>query len=120
MTTLTLKIEANEQSAAVYRNANQTEKQRMKALFQTFFEKIVLHDNARSAMYQALDPKRCFRPKYGFSHFILRGSLFSAFTLKVSETPSFTPHFSTFSPTFAPHFKECGKKLLSNSVVRLK
>lgn len=55
MTTLTLKIEANEQSAAVYRNANQAEKRRIKALFQVFFEKAVLHDNARSAMYQALD-----------------------------------------------------------------
>ena len=55
MTTLTLKIAANEQSATLYRNANQEEQRRIKALFQIFFEKAVQHDKARSRMYQALD-----------------------------------------------------------------
>ena len=55
MTTLTLKIATNEQSAALYRNANQTEQRRIKALFQIFFEKAVQHEKARSAMYKALD-----------------------------------------------------------------
>jgi hypothetical protein len=55
MTTLTLKLETNETVAAAYRNAQPSEKTRMKAYLNALLEQFIVRERARGEMYTALD-----------------------------------------------------------------
>lgn len=55
MTTLTLKLETNETIAAAYRNAQPSEKTRLKAYLNVLLEQFIVRERARADMYIALD-----------------------------------------------------------------
>jgi hypothetical protein len=55
MTTLTLKLEANDIVAAAYRSAKPAEKSRMKAYLHVLLEQFIVRERARVEMYSALD-----------------------------------------------------------------
>ena len=71
MTTLTLKLETNETVAAAYRNAQPSEKTRMKAYLNALLEQFILRERARGEMYMALDKLHDEAEKNGLNDAII-------------------------------------------------
>jgi hypothetical protein len=71
MTTLTLKLETNETVAAAYRNAQPSEKTRMKAYLNALLEQFIVCERARGEMYIALDKLHDEAEKNGLSDAII-------------------------------------------------
>jgi hypothetical protein len=71
MTTLTLKLETNETVAAAYRNAQPSEKTRMKAYLNALLEQFIVRERARGEMYMALDKLHDEAEKNGLNDAII-------------------------------------------------